>query len=200
MKRSDFLKGLSALPLGIFAGNEIIKSIGGITDNEPLSVDDTITNDVLTNSTDGWNGSVSRSDLIDILIKRTNGKIGNTPLYRHKGTPTFLIKHQDNRILSIGDQSINRSLPFKSVKETPMVVKTKKTKRSITGETYSDREIVSCVYDDILYRVDHLKETRGDGYSMVVLYDIMLSPHIYHPDTFERTRSVLYRSGFIKLI
>lgn len=201
MKRGDFLKGLSALPFGLFAGNEIIKSIGGITDNPPLSVDDTINLNGMSKTVNKTldNKTINRPDLIDEIIKRTHGKIGNTHIYKHEGTPVMLLEYQGRKLLKINDRVVNRPSMIGSIKQNPLVMKTQKCRGMIPGYEWTDKEVVKSIYDHLVENISDRK-SRGGEPDVVILYDIIITPRIYNPETMEPHRGVMSRSGYIKFV
>ena len=196
MKRSDFLKSLSALPLGIFAGNEIMKSIGQIDDKEPISGDSTINLKGLDkNNPVQYDGhSIHRPDLVETFIKRTRGKIGNTRIHKLSDRPTFTIRYQGDNLIEINNNEVGRRPMFGKVNEHAMVVKTHKTKTTVDAFAYSDSDILKGLYDDLKWRIVDKNNPQH-----AILYSVLLTPPIHHPDSFESLRSIMFRGTFISL-
>lgn len=199
MKRSDFLKAMGALPLGIFAGNGMINNIGDMTDNDRLSVDDTINLDGMSKSVNKTldNKTINRPDLIDEIIRRTRGKIGNTHIYKHEGTPSMFLEYQGRKLLKINDRVINRPSMFGSVKQNPLVMKTQKCRGMIPGYKWTDKEVVKSIYNNLVENITD-RTSRGGEPDVVILYDIIITPRIYNPETMEAHRGVMSRSGYVK--
>lgn len=199
MKRSDFIKTLGALPLGMFAGNELIKNIGKLSDNDELSNNSSIDLNGMSESTNQTldNKTVNRPDLIDVIIKRTRGKIGNTHIYRHEGTPSMMLEYQGRKLLKINDRVVNRPSMIGSIKQNPLVMKTQKCRGMVPGYKWTDKEVVKSIYDQLVENING-RTSRGGEPDVVILYDIIITPRIYNPQTMEPYRGVMSRSGYIK--
>lgn len=196
MKRSDFLKSLSALPFGIVAGNEVIKSIGKISDKDDVSVQGSINLEGLnkTTKTTDFGEVINRQDLVDVFIKRSGGEIGNTKFYAQTTRPTYDIEYQDNRLLKLNNVVYNKPRPSGEIKTHINVVKTRRCKKEIPFSGFKDREILSSVYDAV--KDDRFR--KGHECDIFILYNIIITPAIVNPTSFESSRGVMYRGAFVK--
>lgn len=197
MKRSSFIKSLSALPLGIFAGNELVKSVGELNDTSKLTKEKLI-NNISVNTT--LNKSIERPDLVDSLIKDVNGKINGVNVYKSK-LPTGFIEYQEQgsgiNVIQLNYEDVDLAWYGVDIKSSMYVVKTRKCKGGNIDPFKNNSQYIKVrVYEDIYSRIVNKKLKKEN--SLVMLYNIMLSLPIYHPETLQRTRGILYRSAIIQ--
>ena len=182
MKRSNFLKTLSVLPFGAIAGSQLFKN-SNVPTKQLLDVQEPVQR------------YPQRGDLVELFIEKTGGRIGNTNIYPVRA-PSAVIEYQNKTILSIDGITHSIPNPVDKIHQWSVAVKTSRCKTTIPipiGLSHEDELIISSVYD-------HVKEIiNANNHDVFLIYDIILAPPVYHPETFEGERVVLIRGTFLTL-